>query len=198
MYAHALLTDAFIMRKMLEKQSVSLYKQAHPFSYHAMQDWVNALSNKAQPSAAELSSSATKSVTMTTVASHRQLQPRHLWQMDPDGLTLGPVIGTGGHGQVFRGTYKGSTVAIKTLVLLEAADSAAASNILKETAAEAEALSRLRHENVMRFYGICFLQEQNIVAMVTELCKLDLRSWIDRPGQWACPAHLPHNLRWGM
>ena len=54
--------------------------------------------------------------------------------------------------------------------------------VLAETAAEAEALSRLRHENMMRFYGICFLKEQRSVAMVLELCQMDLRDWIDASG----------------
>ena len=82
--------------------------------------------------------------------------------------------------------YKGNRVAVKTLLVLPTDRGVDQLNdsdrIFAETAAEAEALSKLRHENMMRFYGICFLREQHSIAMVTELCDVDLRTWIDAIG----------------
>ena len=78
--------------------------------------------------------------------------------------------------------YKGSEVAVKTLLILPEdtrASGALSDRIFEETASEAQALSLLRHENMMRFFGICFLQQTRTIAMVTELCKCDLRAWID-------------------
>ena len=75
-------------------------------------------------------------------------------------------------------------MAVKTLLALgpdgvDNEDGGEQDALLAETAAEAEALSKLRHANMMHFFGICFLPEQQAVAMVTELCTTDLRSWID-------------------
>ncbi len=86
---------------------------------------------------------------------------------------------------MYSGRYKGGDVAVKTLFVLpedgSGADAGAgvSDRIFAQTAAEAEAMSRLRHVNVMRFYGICFLPQHHCIAMVTELCAQDLRAWID-------------------
>ena len=45
-------------------------------------------------------------------------------------------------------------------------------SVFAETAAEAAALSRLRHVNMMRFIGICYLEDENAIAIVTELCEV--------------------------
>ena len=86
--------------------------------------------------------------------------------------------------QVYSGRYKGAEVAVKTQKLTPedyVGDHAQMSDrMFASTSAEAATLSQLRHVNMMRFYGICFLPQLLCIAMVTELCALDLRSWIDK------------------
>lgn len=45
-------------------------------------------------------------------------------------------------------------------------------DIFAETAAEADAMSRMHHENTLRFFGICYLRQRGAIAMVTELCEV--------------------------
>lgn len=111
---------------------------------------------------------------------------KHPWELDAKDLEIGRVIGRGAHGQVFQGTYKGTEVAIKTLFSMFApSDSNAFDALNAEAAAEAEALSRLHHVNMMRFYGICYLAANHSIAMVAELCASDLQEYIETPG-WFC------------
>jgi hypothetical protein len=88
--------------------------------------------------------------------------------------------------QVYSARYKGAEVAVKTLQLTPedygAGDAQLSDRMFASTSAEAATLSRLRHVNMMRFYGICFLPHLHCIAIVTELCALDLRKWMDNSG----------------
>ena len=179
-YISQLRADSFVLQKTLQLESNHLMKEARPFALSTIKDWIAAIGSSRQRDFEHIAGSSTSSIRLHDV--HAQ---RHPWQLDADDLELGDVIGTGSHGKVYRGRYKGGHVAVKTLIVMQdpadAGDSADMDEIYAETAAEAEALSRLRHENMMHFYGICFLSEQRAIAMVTELCSSDLRLWIDNP-----------------
>jgi len=179
MLCHVILSDSFILQKSMEARSDSLYKKANPFAYQTMKDWVQTLS------------SLSNNVALDRLTPHQ----RHPWELDHKTLHTGEVIGRGSHGQVYRGLYKGADVAIKVIFHLDPMDTEdaeqRANEILSETAAEADALSGLRHINVMRFFGICFMPQQHSIAMVTELCESDLRKWIDGTGTTVkCVLHL--------
>ena len=75
-------------------------------------------------------------------------------------MEIGAVIGTGSQGLVYKGHYNGTEVAIKTLFSLPSAndqdiDEEQINEKYAQTASEAEALSRLHHVNMMRFFGLC-------------------------------------------
>lgn len=57
-------------------------------------------------------------------------------------------IGAGSSGMVFRGRYAGFKVAVKELY------SAQMDNNMEESFREAETLARLRHPNIVTFYGL--------------------------------------------
>jgi len=176
-----------MLQKTLEQRSDQLFKKANPFDLKTIQNWVETLSMQPQEiysqeggsaksiSTGGSSQGSARCVTMVSY-SHRE---RHPWELDAKDLLLGDCIGTGSQGQVFKGSYKGSNVAVKTLFQLTDASSFQTDPTFISTAKEAELLSKLHHVNAMRFFGICFLAKQKCIAMVAELCSTDLRTWID-------------------
>eukprot|EP00750_Incisomonas_marina_P021643 INCI4607.1.p1 GENE.INCI4607.1~~INCI4607.1.p1 ORF type:complete len:702 (-),score=75.12 INCI4607.1:1396-3501(-) len=175
-----MLRNSFALQQMLKQRSNLLFKQANPFDVTTIRDWVTTLSGSDSVTVTMAESRARSSISMRENPS--RIHRKHPWELQAEALSLGSVIGAGSHGQVYRGMYKGSEVAVKTLLILPEdtrASGALSDRIFEETASEAQALSLLRHENMMRFFGICFLQQTRTIAMVTELCKCDLRAWID-------------------
>lgn len=61
---------------------------------------------------------------------------------------MGKVIGEGAFGTTFMGVWRGASVAVKTITIRGKEDLI---SILREV----EALSGLRHPNVMPFLGVC-------------------------------------------
>eukprot|EP00750_Incisomonas_marina_P018988 INCI3188.5.p1 GENE.INCI3188.5~~INCI3188.5.p1 ORF type:complete len:569 (-),score=85.43 INCI3188.5:247-1953(-) len=183
-----MLHNSFLLQKSLEMQSKNLYQEARPFDQKTIRDWVEAFGAVQRGSGEHGEGSALKNSSGRSLLGLRTLSDaanrnRHPWELDASELELRSVIGSGSHGQIYRGLYKGGPVAVKTLFAIgdTESDSPEMDAVYAETAAEAEALSKLRHLNMMQFFGICFLAEQRSIAMVTELCAMDLRAWIDEP-----------------
>ena len=178
-------TDSFLVQKSLELKSKSLYKEARPFDQKTIRDWVEAVAvvRRGNDFDNVVTVSRDNSQRWAAESSNVASRNRHPWELDASELELRSVIGSGSHGQIYRGLYKGGPVAVKTLFAIgdTESDSPEMDAVYAETAAEAEALSKLRHLNMMQFFGICFLAEQRSIAMVTELCAMDLRAWIDEP-----------------
>ena len=167
-----------------------MYKEAHPFAFRTIKDWVATLAHTGADDDVDTDDTTSRSswpeqhrgsYKMKRMSTSRS---KHPWELQAEDLQVMESVGVGSHGQVYRGKYKGDQVAVKILFQLSDSDqdSGNADNILTETAAEADALSRLRHVNMMRFYGICYLREKRCIAMVIELCEMDLRTWVDEPG----------------
>ncbi|CAM9506885.1 unnamed protein product, partial [Scytosiphon promiscuus] len=82
-----------------------------------------------------------------------------------DQLELTELIGGGGFGQVYRGVWRGTPVAIKVL------DNVAQRDLDEDLAADFRAevlmLAALRHPNVCLFMGACMVPPNR--AIVTEL-----------------------------
>mmetsp|Transcript_2855 Transcript_2855/g.3782 ORF Transcript_2855/g.3782 Transcript_2855/m.3782 type:complete len:1119 (+) Transcript_2855:84-3440(+) len=73
------------------------------------------------------------------------------WHIDYRQIEIGAEIGRGAYGTVFRGKWRGSTVAVKQLNL-EKTDQRAIEDFIKE----ASAVKRLRnHRNVCQIFGVC-------------------------------------------
>ncbi|GBG24315.1 Protein kinase, putative [Hondaea fermentalgiana] len=99
--------------------------------------------------------------------------------IDLSKLRLGPSIGEGANGRVFRGTYMGSNVAIKEIMSLAPVD-----DVEHHFVTELEALRRLRHPHVVELYGAAVTRslvsaDRLRYLLVTELAPCSLRDLLD-------------------
>ncbi|RHZ88166.1 hypothetical protein Glove_26g120 [Diversispora epigaea] len=81
-----------------------------------------------------------------------------------DELELGKKLGAGGFKDCYAGKYKGEPVAIGELRVTNFSESD-----LKEIKHEIHVLKQLRHENIVRFVGVCTHSKH--LCIVTELCE---------------------------
>ncbi|XAR49540.1 Non-specific serine/threonine protein kinase [Bertholletia excelsa] len=108
---------------------------------------------------------------------NKTLLPFHEWNIDYRELTVGTRIGIGSFGEVFRGIWNGTDVAIK--VFLE--QDLTAEN-MEDFCNEISILSCLRHPNVILFLGACTKPPH--LSMVTEYMEMgSLYSLIHLSGQ---------------
>ena len=87
------------------------------------------------------------------------LQVGHLdmgsWEIDPDRVTTGEMIGRGAFGKIYKGEYKGQTVAVKYI----ASDFSKEFDNVQEFMQEINVISKIQHENIVKFIGACTKQE---------------------------------------
>jgi serine/threonine protein kinase len=83
------------------------------------------------------------------------------WEIQYSELTFGPRIGRGGYGEVYRGMWSGTEVAIKMLFT----DNMSA-KLITDLRNEVELLCKLRHPNIVLFMGAC--TEPETPCIVTE------------------------------
>ncbi|XP_068499977.1 probable serine/threonine-protein kinase SIS8 isoform X3 [Phaseolus vulgaris] len=96
---------------------------------------------------------------------NKPLLPYEKWNIDFSELTVGTRVGIGFFGEVFRGIWNGTDVAIK--VFLE--QDLTAEN-MEDFCNEISILSRLRHPNVILFLGACTKPPR--LSMITEYMEL--------------------------
>ncbi|XP_061346294.1 serine/threonine-protein kinase EDR1-like isoform X2 [Gastrolobium bilobum] len=96
---------------------------------------------------------------------NKPLLPFEEWNIDFSELTVGTRVGIGFFGEVFRGIWNGTDVAIK--VFLE--QDLTAEN-MEDFCNEISILSRLRHPNVILFLGACTKPPR--LSMVTEYMEM--------------------------
>jgi hypothetical protein len=114
--------------------------------------------------------------TMQTIcqanAPSRAISPSEdLPTLSPEDLVYQTQIGGGGFGQVWRGSWRGTPVAIKCLSMGASSTSAAAGDYqaaLKAFEDEALVLAKLRHPNICLLLGV-LRGNGGMVALVTEL-----------------------------
>ncbi|KAF4354323.1 hypothetical protein F8388_022985 [Cannabis sativa] len=100
-------------------------------------------------------------VLQSSLFNNQPLLPYNEWNIDFSELTVGTRVGIGFFGEVFRGIWNGTDVAIK--VFLE--QDLTAEN-MEDFCNEISILSRLRHPNVILFLGACTKPPR--LSMVTE------------------------------
>eukprot|EP00897_Mesotaenium_endlicherianum_P010331 jgi/Mesen1/9326/ME000061S08770 len=89
------------------------------------------------------------------------LMPFSEWTIDFFELRIGVRVGIGSFGEVFRGIWRGTEVAIKVLL-----EQDLTSDNMDDLSNEISLLSRLRHPNVILFLGACLTPPH--LSMVTE------------------------------
>lgn len=82
----------------------------------------------------------------------------------PEELTYGQALGSGGFGEVFLGTFRGSQVAIKKMLIPK--DAMEEQRKLEELRREVDSLRFLKHPRLVRFIGACL--SHPMICVVTE------------------------------
>lgn len=94
--------------------------------------------------------------------------------VNPKLLLIGSKIGEGAHGRVFEGRYGDQTVAIKVLNRGKTPEEGAA--LENRFAREVNMMSRVKHENLVKFIGAC---KDPFMVIVTELLPgMSLRKYL--------------------
>ncbi|KAF3579321.1 hypothetical protein DY000_02034904 [Brassica cretica] len=104
-------------------------------------------------------------VVESTTLQNQPLLPYQEWDIDFSELTVGTRVGIGFFGEVFRGVWNGTDVAIK--LFLE--QDLTAEN-MEDFCNEISILSRVRHPNVVLFLGACTKPPR--LSMITEYMEL--------------------------
>jgi len=85
------------------------------------------------------------------------IQPQHIdenkpfeWEVPLSEISLGVRIGRGGYGQVFRGNWRGTEVAVKMLF-----NDNVNLKLIIDLRKEVDLLCKLRHPNIVLFMGAC-------------------------------------------
>ncbi|XP_022982592.1 serine/threonine-protein kinase HT1-like [Cucurbita maxima] len=94
--------------------------------------------------------------------------------VDPKLLFIGSKIGEGAHGKVYEGRYRNQIVAVKVLHRGSTAEERAA--LENRFAREVNMMSRVKHENLVKFLGAC---KEPLMVIVTELLPgMSLRKYL--------------------
>lgn len=91
------------------------------------------------------------------------VEPTNGVVLDVKELTFGPILGTGGFGAVYRGSYRGHEVAIKKL---HPCDGQVSATQVEEFTKEVHNLQALRHTRLVSFIGAALSNES--LCIVTE------------------------------
>ncbi|KAI9093183.1 hypothetical protein K1719_027197 [Acacia pycnantha] len=96
---------------------------------------------------------------------NKPLLPYEEWNIDFSELTVGTRVGIGFFGEVFRGIWNGTDVAIKVFL-----EQDLTTENMEDFCNEITILSRLRHPNVILFLGACTKPPR--LSMVTEYMEM--------------------------
>lgn len=97
---------------------------------------------------------------------------------NPKSVQLGPAIGQGAFGRIYRGTYQGSAVAVKdvkTGPMAKESTQVALAN-------EIRSLQGLQHPNIIRLYGAVLSPTYEVQRLVLELAEYSMDDVIARRG----------------
>ncbi|XP_071715347.1 serine/threonine-protein kinase EDR1-like isoform X2 [Rutidosis leptorrhynchoides] len=96
---------------------------------------------------------------------NKPLLPYQEWHIDFSEITVGTRVGIGFFGEVFRGIWNGTEVAIKVFLEQDLTE-----ENMEDFCNEISILSRLRHPNVILFLGACTRPPR--LSMVTEYMEM--------------------------
>ncbi|QHO39201.1 serine/threonine-protein kinase STY13 isoform X2 [Arachis hypogaea] len=119
-------------------------------------------------------STESKSVKQNGFITDTQLTIDESLLVDPKLLFIGSKIGEGAHGKVYEGRYGERIVAIKVLNRGSTSEERAA--LENRFAREVNMMSRVHHENLVKFIGAC---KDPLMVIVTELLPgMSLRKYL--------------------
>lgn len=104
-------------------------------------------------------------VLQSSTHTSKPLLPFPEWNIDFSELKMGVRVGIGSFGEVFRGIWRGTEVAIKVLLEQDLTE-----ENMEDFCNEISLLSRMRHPNVILFLGACTKPPH--LSMVTEYMEM--------------------------
>ncbi|KAK4789386.1 hypothetical protein SAY86_020705 [Trapa natans] len=154
------MSPSFGREHVTSQRAISLPSSPHQFASQTTE--ISGASNCAQN---DYLVSTWNKVLESPLFLNNPLLPCEEWNIDFSELTVGTRVGIGFFGEVFRGIWNGTEVAIK--VFLE--QDLTAEN-MEDFCNEISILSRLRHPNVILFLGACTKPPR--LSMVTEYMEM--------------------------
>jgi len=100
--------------------------------------------------------------TASSAALQRMASKKYHWLVEFNEIVLGPQIGSGGFGVVYRGVWRGIDVAVKCLK----PEAEVTEESLSVFMHEVNVMSKLRHQNILLFVGACLTQPH--ICFLTE------------------------------
>jgi hypothetical protein len=91
------------------------------------------------------------------------LDDNYLEQIDADEIQLAERIGKGTYGEVFKGVWRGTVVAVKKLPSHNITP-----NVLGDFLKEARIMKQLRHPNLLMMLGLCVTENHRDLAIIME------------------------------
>ncbi|KAK3156458.1 hypothetical protein QOZ80_2AG0107530 [Eleusine coracana subsp. coracana] len=138
------------LRRQIDAQkAVSLPSSPHRSGVHGSD-----LGDPADFTAEDLISTWNK-VLQSSPFLNKPLLPYEEWHIEFSEITVGTRVGIGFFGEVFRGTWNGTDVAIKVFL-----EQDLTTENMEDFCNEISILSRLRHPNVILFLGASALEEE--------------------------------------
>ncbi|KAJ0406242.1 hypothetical protein ATCC90586_008200 [Pythium insidiosum] len=104
-----------------------------------------------------------------------------------DAVTFGPVISRGGYGEVYRGEYRGETVAIKRLLPERRKDLRQIQAFLGEV----KMMAGMEHDRIVRFVGVAWSSLSDLCVVSEFMERGDLRSVLN---DFEDNQHRPHGF----
>ncbi|KAL6629406.1 hypothetical protein ACP70R_029171 [Stipagrostis hirtigluma subsp. patula] len=141
------------------QRAVSLPSSPHRSGVHGSH-----LGGPSDFTAAELMSTWNK-VLQSSPFLNKPLLPYEEWHIEFSEITVGTRVGIGFFGEVFRGTWNGTDVAIKVFL-----EQDLTTENMEDFCNEISILSRLRHPNVILFLGACMKPPH--LSLVTEYMEM--------------------------
>ena len=91
------------------------------------------------------------------------LDDSYLEQIDADEIQLAERVGKGTYGEVFKGVWRGTVVAVKKLPGHNITP-----NLLADFLKEVRLMKQMRHPNVLQFLGACLTDNHRDLAIIME------------------------------
>lgn len=147
-------------KQITSQTAISLPSSPHQFRVHDSET-----SNHSEFGGNADLLSAWNRVIESTTSENKPLLPYQEWNIDFSELTVGTRVGIGFFGEVFRGIWNGTDVAIKIFL-----EQDLTTENMEDFCNEISILSRLRHPNVILFLGACTKPPH--LSMITEYMEM--------------------------
>ncbi|CAK4425754.1 unnamed protein product, partial [Aphanomyces euteiches] len=182
-----------VMRKKKQSQQPGMFAQSSPppgYPYdHTGTGGFKTHSSGGRPTMKSTTNpnweynSATQSSQMSNgVLSREEEDTLNQWRLDENDIVPEQALSRGAFGEVWRGKYRGSTVAIKKLLASQSGPAA-----IKTFVAEIVLMSKLDSKYIVKFIGVSWYRKAEMMLILEYMDDGDLRSKLESTTQETLP-----------